>query len=171
MNFKNNRGFTLIEVMITIVVLFVGILAMTMMQVRAIKGNQSAFSRSSASSVALTFMEELFNLPFDTVSSTAGGNLDAGSAALNGGTPAPANADNVFNPAVLTTLSNMYSQNGNNVVDQMGNEYQLFWNVSNTTVTINTLTYTPSCTIRLFMYWNTPDGRNSLVITAVKQNS
>jgi len=165
-----NRGFTLIEVMITIVILFVGILAMTLTQVRAIKGNSSAFSRTSANSIALTFLEELKRLPFDDTNLTAGTNLDAGKAP-SGGSATPANADHQYIPANLPTLSNLYTVNGNNIIDSLGNQFQIFWNVKKTPITVGTNTYIPFCTIRLFMYWNTSMGTNSLSITTIKFNN
>ncbi len=165
----NNKGFTLIEVMITLVVLSVGILAMSLMQVQAIKGNSSAFSRTNANAIALTFLEELRRIPFDDSDLTAGTNLDAGKAP-SGGNPVPANADHQYNPANFPTLANMYQVNGNNIVDNSGKEFQLFWNVTTSPITIGTNTYSPYCTIRLFLYWNTLMGVNSLSITTIKIN-
>lgn len=166
----DNKGFTLIEVMITIVILFVGILAMTMMQVQAIKGNHSAFSRTTANAIALTFLEELRRIPFDDANLTAGTDLDAGKAP-SGGNPVPANADHQYDPENFPALSSMYQVNNNNIVDESGKEFQLFWNVTTNSITIGTNTNTLFCTIRLFMYWNTMMGMNSLSITTIKFNN
>lgn len=165
----NNKGFTLVEVMITIVVLFIGILAMTMMQVQAIKGNNSAFSRTTANAIALTFLEELRRIPFNDANLTAGTDLDAGKAP-SGGNPTPENADHLYNPANFPALSSMYATNNNNIVDDSGKEFLLFWNVTTTSIVVGTKTYTPFCTIRLFMYWNTMMGMNSLSITTIRFN-
>lgn len=166
----DHSGFTLIEVMITIVILFVGILAMGLMQVQAIKGNGAAFSRTSANDIALTFLEELKRLPFDDTNLTAGADLDAGKAPA-GGNPIPANADHQYVPATLPALSSMYTVNGNNIVDRTGQQFQIFWNVQTTPIVVGTNTYTPVCIIRLFMYWDTQMGRNSLSITTLKLNN
>jgi len=166
----NNKGFTLVEVMIAIVVLFVGILAMTKMQVLAIKGNNSAFSRTTANAIALTFLEELRRIPFDDDNLTAGNDLDAGKAP-SGGNPVPANADHLYNPANFPALSSMYQVNNNNIVSDSGKEFQLFWNVTTNSIIVGTNTHTPFCTIRLFMYWNTMMGMNSLSITTIKFNN
>jgi len=166
----NNKGFTLIEVMITIVILFVGILAMTMMQVQAIKGNSSAFSRTTANAIALTFLEEFRRIPFDDANLTGGTNLDAGKSPA-GGNPVPEDADHQYAPENFPALSGLYQVNGNNIVDTIGNEFQIFWNVMTTSITVGTDTYEPSCTIRLFMYWNTMMGMNSLSITTIKFNN
>lgn len=163
----------MIEVMITIVILMIGIMAMAMMQIGAIQGNSTAFSRSNANSAALTVIEELKRLSFDSAHLTAGGNLDAG-AVPAGGTPNLAAADNTYNPGAtddLDALDNLYTADGNYLVDRAGHRFQLFWNVSNTTITVGGTTYTPYCTIRLYMYWDTRKGGNSLNITTIKYNN
>ncbi len=173
MIFKKNDGFTIIEVMITMLILMIGIMAMTLMQVRAIQGNSSAFSRSNANTIALTILEELKRVPFDSSNLTAGGNLVAG-AVPAGQTPDFTAVDNVYDPLAdddLNSLDNMYTTNGNFLVDRSGHTFQLFWNVENTTITIGGSTYTPYCTIRLYMYWDTKNGGNSLNITTVKYNN
>jgi len=166
----DKKGFTLIEVMITMVVLLIGILAMTLMQVQAIKGNSTAFSRTTANSIALTFLEELRRLPFDDTNLTAGTDLDAGKAP-SGGNPVPANADHLYIPANLPVLASIYPVSGNNIVDDSGQEFQIFWNVTAPSITIGTKSYIPLCNIRLFMYWNSMMGMNSLSITTIKFNN
>lgn len=167
---KNNNGFTLIEVMITIVILFIGILAMALMQIQAIKGNSTAFSRSSANAIALAFLEEFRRLPFGDASLNTGADLDAGRAPA-GGSPTPANADNQYNPANLPALASMFTVSGTNIVDGFGNSFQIFWNVLPQNVQVGTTTYTPYVTIRLFMYWDSSFGKNSLIMTTVKRNN
>jgi prepilin-type N-terminal cleavage/methylation domain-containing protein len=43
---KDENGFTLIEVMITMMILSIGILAMSLMQMKATGGSSSAYSRA-----------------------------------------------------------------------------------------------------------------------------
>lgn len=169
---KNKGGFTLIEVMITMLVLSIGILAMTMMQIKATHGSSSAYSRSRANSIALTFLEELKRLPFDDANLTgsAGANLDAGIAPA-GGAPTPASAAHVYTAANFPFLTNMFQTSGTDILDTTGKAYQIFWNVDRSPITIGTDTYTPFCTIRLFVYWNTPLGRNHAIFTAIKYNN
>ena len=169
---KNKGGFTLIEVMITMLVLSIGILAMTMMQIKATHGSSSAYSRSRANSIALTFLEELKRLPFDdnNLTGSAGANLNAGIAPA-GGAPTPASADHVYTAANFPFLTNMFQTSGTDILDTTGKAYQIFWNVDKSPITIGTDTYTPFCTIRLFVYWNTPLGRNHAIITAIKYNN
>src|SRR5262244_1298111 len=63
------EGFTLIEVMITMVVLSIGLVALAGIQISAIKGN--AFSRrmTTAVSVAEQTIEQIKNTPYDNVQS------------------------------------------------------------------------------------------------------
>jgi len=172
---KNKSGFTLIEVMITMLVLSVGILAMTMMQIKATHGSSSAYSRSRANSIALTFLEELKRLPFDDVNLT--GVASANSAALEAnlntgiGVIPPPPPTHVFSAGNFPFLNNMFQTSGNDILDTTGKAYQIFWNVDKSPITIGTDTHTPFCTIRLFVYWNTPLGRNHVILTAIKYNN
>lgn len=166
---KDEKGFTLIEVIIAMGVFCIGILGVMAMQIQAIQGNAGASSRSQANTVALSVIEELKRLPFDDVNLTAGANLNAG-IAVTGGTPTPDAADHIFIPARLPLLSNIYQVSGNNIVDNSGTRYQIFWNVDKTPVVIGTNSFIPLCTIRLFMYWDSAQGTDHLEITAYKYN-
>ncbi|WP_457551910.1 type IV pilus modification PilV family protein [Desulfobacula sp.] len=166
----NNKGFTFIEVMIAISVLSIGILAISIMQIKTIKDNSTAFSRSYANDISRTFLEELKRLPFDDPNLTAGSDLNAGMA-VGAGSPTPLNADH-FDPSTLLTIVNMYQVVGNDIIDNTGTRFQLFWNVDKAdNITVGAQTYTPFCTIRLFIYWETPLGRNHLTITTIKHNN
>ena len=59
-----NHGFTLIEVMLTLVILSIGILAMARLQIAAIRGNALAQRMTTAASVAEGKIEQLKNAPF-----------------------------------------------------------------------------------------------------------
>ncbi len=169
-NIKNEKGFTLIEVIIAMGIFSIGILGVMAMQVEAIRGNSDASRRSQANTVALSVIEELKRLPFDDVNLNAGANLNAGMA-VAGGAPTPNNADHLYIPAQLPLLSNIYQVNGTDLVDSSGTRYQVFWNVDKTPVVIGTDSFIPFCTIRLFMYWDTPLGTNHLEVTAYKYSN
>ena len=62
---KNNKGFTLIEVIFAISILTVGILAVAAMQASSIRGNAFAWGTSEASTVAMGQIESLMGLPYD----------------------------------------------------------------------------------------------------------
>ena len=59
-----NNGFTLIEVMLTLVILSIGILAMARLQIAAIRGNALSQRMTTAASVAEGKIEQLKNAPF-----------------------------------------------------------------------------------------------------------
>ncbi|RLG27950.1 hypothetical protein DRO03_10980 [Methanosarcinales archaeon] len=61
----DEKGFTLIEILIAIAIFAFGILAVAAMQIRAIQGNSFAGGMTGASSVAQNKMEELITLPFN----------------------------------------------------------------------------------------------------------
>jgi len=59
----NNRGFTLIEVMIGMAIFAIGFLAVSMMQVTAINSNSSAREGTEAATLAAEQAERLMALP------------------------------------------------------------------------------------------------------------
>ncbi len=63
--YNNKNGFTLIEVMISIVILAIGIFAVGKMQMTAVKGNSAASGFTEATSFAQNKMEELINLDYN----------------------------------------------------------------------------------------------------------
>lgn len=65
LNKGNQKGFTLIEILIAITVFAIGILAVAAMQIKAIQGNSFAGGMTKATNVAQNKMEELIALPFD----------------------------------------------------------------------------------------------------------
>jgi len=64
-----NKGFSLLEVLIGLVVLAIGILAIAGMQITAIKGNYFSGSLTQATILAQDKMEELKNTSYDSVTS------------------------------------------------------------------------------------------------------
>ena len=61
----NEKGFTLLEVIVAISILTIGLLAVASMQVSAIRGNALAFGITEATSWAADQMEKLIVLPYD----------------------------------------------------------------------------------------------------------
>lgn len=68
------KGFTLIEALVAIVILTIGILSLYTMQVSSINGNATANHLTVATSVANNCYERLWNTPYDdaTMTDTAG---------------------------------------------------------------------------------------------------
>ena len=61
----NEKGFTLLEVIVAISILTIGLLAIASMQVSAIRGNASAYGITEATSWASDQIEKLTVLPYD----------------------------------------------------------------------------------------------------------
>ena len=120
--------------------------------------------------MASAVLEELKRLPFDDPNLDGNNNLDAGKAPT-GGDPVPTDADHIFDAAELPVLNSTFHVDGNDIIDGAGRLYQLFWNVQDSPVNVGTNTFTPSCTIRLFVYWDTSMGKSHLEMTAVKYNN
>jgi len=62
---KDNKGFTLLEVIFAVSILTVGILAVAAMQSTSIRGNASAWGTSEATTIAMGQIESLMDLPYD----------------------------------------------------------------------------------------------------------
>ena len=69
---NSNRGFTLIEVMIGMVIFAIGILSVAAMQTSAVRGNTSANKTTRAFAWCSDRMEFLKSLPYTDASLTAG---------------------------------------------------------------------------------------------------
>ena len=65
----NNKGFTLVEVMIGMAIFVIGYLAVTSMQMLAIKGDTSARKTTEAATLAADQLETLIVLPYDNIAS------------------------------------------------------------------------------------------------------
>jgi type IV pilus assembly protein PilV len=61
----NEKGFTLLEVIVAISILTIGLLAVASMQVSAIRGNASAYGITEATSWAADQVEKLMILPYE----------------------------------------------------------------------------------------------------------
>jgi type IV pilus assembly protein PilV len=115
----NERGFSIIEVMIAISILSIGILALASMQVAAMRGNSFAGSVTEGSTWALDQIEKLMNLPWDDASlQDTDGDGAAGLADIGFNTGTQADAD------FMVTRG----------------RYAIHWNVADDVVTANTRT-------------------------------
>lgn len=178
----NNRGFTLVEVLVAMTILAIGIFAAALMQINAIKGNSSASHRSAATQLGLSFLEELKRMDFDDTSTYLNDNgvgvsLDDGMAEASAGQALPASVDHQFTPADFPSFAAAYQLVGPALVDNAGRRFTIFWNVDYETTAgspvENSAGLPPYCTIRLFVYWKSPTdtGRNHLIFTTTKYNN
>ena len=87
----NNRGFTLVEVMIAIAIFLIGFLAIYALQIKATSGNTGARKATEAATRATNQLETLISLPYDSIN--AGGPVTQGayttSWAVQDDTPLP----------------------------------------------------------------------------------
>jgi|GEM_PF-1815148 len=79
----NREGFTLIELMISLVVLAFGILGFLFLQGRAVQGRVFAREMSRATFVAQSKMEELLSMDFDNSQISTGTHPTAGEGGTN----------------------------------------------------------------------------------------
>lgn len=65
----NNKGFTIVEVMVGMAIFVIGYLAVASMQMVAIKGDTSARKTTEAATLAADRLETLIVLPYDNIAS------------------------------------------------------------------------------------------------------
>ena len=82
---KKPAGFTLIEVLISITVFAIGILAVITMQTSGVNGNARAQNISEATNLAADQVESLLNTPYSAIAD--GGGTNAGQVGLDDGVP------------------------------------------------------------------------------------
>jgi type IV pilus assembly protein PilV len=169
---SNSKGFTLIEVVISIFILSIGIMAAASMQINSIKGNHGASYRSNATHLALSFLEELKRLPFNDTNLTNlnSTNLDDGKTEAWAGQPLPGTVDHKFIPANFPVFASNYQLSGPNLIDNAGHRFLIFWNIDNSTALIGSSGDPAYCTIRLFVFWDGPMGKKHLEFTTIKYN-
>ena len=128
------KGFTLIELVIAVLVLGIGILALIQMQVAAINGNLSANQMTTAVTLAQDQIEQLKRLALTNIDLTDG---------------------NAGNNADLTSTPNAASlehSDANNPIDERGGttglrRYYRHWNVADNTPTQG------AKTVVVFVFW------------------
>ena len=142
MNLKE-KGFTLIELMIAMIVLGIGILALIEMQVAAMSGNSSANQMTIATTLAQDQIERLKGLSFFDAALT---DTNVGN---NGALTNPTD-DESFD---LTDASNPINESGGTTGLR---RYRRFWNIADNTPIQGVKT------VVVFVYWGTVDEDTGL---------
>lgn len=146
---RNQRGFSLLEALIAMVLLSVGLLAAGLMQIGGIKANANAAGRTFGVGLAQSIMDDLRSRSMDDAllvdTGNRGNGLDDGRA-VAGSDPVPVDAD----------------QSPGQVTGSDGRTYTVFWNVA------DNVPVTGGKTVRLFVYWNDSKfGLNRVIMTTV----
>lgn len=161
---ENQRGATLLEAMIAIVILTIGIFAAMSMQVRAIGASSSALNRTDANNVALSLLETFKGIDFNNSNLTQ---TTASPDALVRGD----GDDTTFTAATFPEMQALIQQPAGSaagtIIDQAGITYQLSWDVQDIVLTGGGT----HKTIRVYMTWNSLMGTNSLEMTTIKYNN
>lgn len=145
----HQRGFSLVEVLIAMVLLSVGLLATGLLQIGGIKANANAAGRTFGVGLAQSIMDDLRTRPLDDSllvdTGNRGDDLNDGKAG-SGSAPAPSDAD----------------QSAGQITASDGRTYTVFWNVSDDAPVAG------AKILRLFVYWQDPKfGFNKVVMTTV----
>lgn len=136
---SNEKGFTLIEILIAITVFAIGILAVGEMQIMAIKGNYFANDLTKATTLAQDKIEELISLFYaDSLLDDTNANGKAG-------------LDNTDTAAD--------HNDPNNPVD---GRYNIFWNIARNCPISNTKE------IRVIIRWTDKGAQKRVSITSMK---
>ncbi len=137
---SNERGFSLIEILIAITVFAIGILAVGNMQITAIKGNSFANDLTKATTLAQDKMEKLIGLSYDDTDSLDDTDTDD-----------EAGLDD-------TSVAADYND-PNNPVD---GRYNIFWNIATDYPINNTKE------IRVIIRWTDKGAEKKVSITSMK---
>ena len=138
----NERGFSIIEVMIAISILSIGILALASMQVAAMRGNSFAGGVTEGSTWALDQIEKLMSLPW-TDASLLDADLDGAGGLDNIGFDS--------DPGTQADADFRVTQG----------KFSIHWNVANNVVTDNTRT------VNVIVAWTDHDVQKSVSIQRV----
>ena len=96
------RGLTLLEVMVALVILAIGLLALSGMQLMTIQKNGSSFRSTTAVSLADQRLQQLKNLSFSDPSLTAGSHTDTALTVTYGGATG-SNVQHTYNRSYTVT--------------------------------------------------------------------
>lgn len=121
----NQKGFSLIEILIAMAIFAFGILAVAAMQIKAIQGNSFAGGMTEATNVAQNKMEELIALPYNDA------HLNDESGDVDVGLDKPTNNEvlavgNVLIPADGVPGSPDYAR----IINDGTRNYYVYWNVN-----------------------------------------
>ena len=172
----DQKGSTLIEAMIAIVILTIGILTVMVMQTRALNASSTAMNRTEANNVSLALMETLKRLPFTNANlAQTTATVDELNTAVTAQQLQPlitANKVRTFTAAGFPEMQALVQMPAGaaagTLVDRSGITYQLAWAVQDQILATGE---TLNKTLWVFITWNTTMGQNTLRMTTVKYSN
>jgi type IV pilus assembly protein PilV len=148
---RNERGFTLLEIVIAIGILSFGLLAIASMQTSAIKGNTSALGLTEAMTLAQNRIEQMMSWPYADTRLTDSGGSRTGVNGLG---------DNPFDSSYPLPDG---SDPGNPIqAGGVGRQYNVYWNVAQNFPIQNTKT------IRVIVTWTERGNQRIATVDFVK---
>ncbi len=139
----NDKGFTLLEVLIAMVVLAIGILAVARMQTNAIRGNVSANDLTEAATHAQNRIESFVVLPYDDLANPNDPLDDVD----HDGTGEDANYDGIDDNGGDFGLNDDTVATADGNATSADGKYNIFWNTA-----VN-IPITNNKTIRVIVKW------------------
>ncbi|MFO7761176.1 MAG: type IV pilus modification PilV family protein [Thermodesulfobacteriota bacterium] len=118
---KDNRGFTLTEIMIALAIFTIGILAVNAMQIASIKGNSKARQITEAGNLACDRIERIIALDYDD-SALADDDGD--------GTDQDADLDGVDDDGGNFGLDHETAATADHSTISVDGNYKIFWNIA-----------------------------------------
>jgi len=152
---SNEKGFTLIEVLIAITVFAIGILAVSAMQISSIKGNSSSLDLTEAVNVAQDQLETMLALDYNDP------DLDDDD---GDGTNEDADGNNIDDNGGDFGLNDLVNPDGTNqYIGPTNVTYNIFWNIAVDEPVDE------AKRIRLIVQWQEDGGRaRQVVLDSVK---
>jgi prepilin-type N-terminal cleavage/methylation domain-containing protein len=151
---NNNRGFTLIEIMIAMVIFVVGMLSVAAMQTSATKGNNTANRSTRAFTWCSDRMEVLMSLPYGHLS------LNEGEHSITG------------DAETITQTTDGIDNDYDGQIDEVGENgvVTITWNVvDNDGVTGSPPPPDNTKSIAVTVFWRTPHGKQkSLTLNTIR---
>ncbi len=152
----NNRGFSLIEVMIAIVILAIGIFSLHSMQLTSINGNSKANLITNATNFAGDRIEQLMQMDYDDLVDLDGD---------GDGTGQDSDADGADDDGGNFGLDDTTAATADGTENSGNGVYTLFWNVAVDHPVTN------STTIRVYSRDNNQRVKNMIVMNYTRNNN
>lgn len=137
----NNRGFTLVEVMVSVVIFAIGILSVLIMLLQTIKGNAASITMTNAAQLASKQIEEIMLMNYNAITDTDGDGV--------------AGLDDI-------DVSTAEGTNLNLEIGGLGKRYNVYWNIA------ENWPVTDTKTIRVIVTWQEGNRNKQVAFDFIK---